>query len=56
MLVLTLLCIGVGVLFVSVSATLPGIVFMVIGLMAEVLCLSMSRTHCISRVRTGRCG
>ncbi|MEN8179336.1 MAG: hypothetical protein ABFS39_12080 [Pseudomonadota bacterium] len=48
-LTLALLCLSIGVLFVAVSATLPGIIFIGVGLMTEAICLYMSRTRCIDR-------
>ena len=46
-LALVLLCLSVGILFLTVSALIPGLMFIFTGIMAEAICLYMSRTHCI---------
>ena len=48
-LAMTLLCFGFGVLFLFLSAFLPGLVFIAAGGLAEVLCLFLGRTRCRRR-------
>jgi len=43
---MTLLCFGFGVLFLFLSASLLGLVFIVVGGLAEALCLYLGRTRC----------
>jgi hypothetical protein len=43
---MTLLCIGFGVLFLFLSASLLGLVFIAVGGLAEALCLYLGRTRC----------
>lgn len=45
-LALNLLCLGIGVFFLALSAILPGLVFMAAGLLTEGLCLYLSRSRC----------
>jgi hypothetical protein len=45
-LALTLLCFGFGALFLFLSASLLGIVFIAVGGLSEVLCLYLGRTRC----------
>jgi len=45
-LALNLLCLGIGIVFLASSAILPGLVFMAVGLLAEGLCLYLSRSRC----------
>ena len=49
-LTLTLLCLSVGILFLLVSATLPGLIFIAAGLAAELLCLYLGRSRCLNHV------
>ncbi len=44
---LALLCLSVGILFLFVSAVTPAMMFIFAGIIAEAICLTMSRTHCI---------
>jgi len=46
---MTLLCFGFGVLFLFLSAVLPGLVFIAAGGFAEALCLYLGRTRCRQR-------
>jgi len=55
-LTLTTLCLSVGVLFLAVSATLPGLIFIAVGLIAEGLCLGLSRTRCTNRIASSKYG
>jgi hypothetical protein len=41
-----LLCFGFGVLFLFLSASLLGLVFIVVGALSEGLCLYMGRSRC----------
>ncbi len=45
-LAMTLLFAGTGVLFLLLSASVPGLVFIAVGVLAEGLCLLLSRTRC----------
>jgi hypothetical protein len=49
-LALMLLCFGFGVLFLFLSASLLGLVFIAAGGLAEALCLYLGRTRCRRRV------
>lgn len=49
-LALALLCLMIGLLFVSLSAVSPGLVFIGVGGMAEGLCLALGRSRCQARV------
>jgi hypothetical protein len=53
-LALTLLCLGFGALFLFLSASLLGLVFIAVGGLSEALCLYMSRTRCRSPVKMQR--
>jgi hypothetical protein len=48
---MTLLCFGFGVLFLLLSAFLPGLVFIAAGGLAEALCLYLGRTRCRQRYK-----
>jgi hypothetical protein len=52
-LTLALSFISVGVLFVIISALVPGLIFIGVGMTAEIICLTMSRTRCIDSINTG---
>jgi hypothetical protein len=45
-LAMTLLCFAFGILFLFLSASLLGLVFITAGGLAEVLCIYMGRTRC----------
>jgi hypothetical protein len=47
-LTLTLLCLCVGILFLLVSATAPGFIFIGAGFSAELLCLYLGRSRCLN--------
>ena len=53
-LALMLLCTGFGVLFLCLSASLPGLVFISAGVLAEVLCLILGLSRCEQRYRPRR--
>ncbi len=53
-LAMTLLCFGFGVLFLFLSASLLGLVFIAVGGLAEALCLYLGRTRCAQRYRPWR--
>jgi len=53
-LVLSLLCLAVGLLFVGLSAVSLGLVFITVGGMAEGLCLLLGHTRCRPGMRDGR--
>jgi len=43
---MSLLCISLGGLFLSLAATSPGLVFVSVGALMEALCLILSRSRC----------
>ena len=43
---LSLLCLGFGILFLFLSASLLGLVFIAVGGLAEGLCLFLARSRC----------
>lgn len=45
-LAMALLFVGLGFLFLLLSAAVPGAVFIAVGVLAEGLCLILSRTRC----------
>ncbi len=45
-LAMTLLFAGLGFMFLLLSASVPGVVFITVGVLAEGLCLLLSRTRC----------
>jgi hypothetical protein len=49
-----LLCCGFGILFLFLSASLLGLVFIAIGALSEALCLYLSRTRCRTPVKAQR--
>ncbi len=51
MLAMSLLCFGFGVLFLFLSASLLGLVFITVGALAETLCLYLGHTRCAQRYR-----
>jgi hypothetical protein len=53
-LTLMLLCCGFGILFLFLSASLLGLVFIAIGALSEALCLYLSRTRCRTPVKAQR--
>ena len=53
-LALTLLCFGFGVLFLFLSASLLGLVFIIVGGLAEALCLYLGRSRCQRRYQVQR--
>jgi len=50
-LAMSLLCFGFGVLFLFLSASLLGLVFITVGALAETLCLYLGHTRCAQRYR-----